>query len=50
MLTEKINELRAKLESQILNNEPYDNIYSTSLQIDKLLTEYYKNQQLAKKT
>ena len=49
MLTEEINELRMKLERQILNKEPYDSIYSTSLQIDKLLTEYYKKQQLSKK-
>ena len=49
MVTNEINVLREKLENQILKNDSYDNIYNTSLEIDNLITEYYKNKQLSKR-
>lgn len=48
MITDEINVLRVKLEQQIRDNEPYESIYKTSTEIDKLLTQYYKEQQLSK--
>ena len=49
MVTDEINVLREKLEKQILVNDSYDNIYDTSLQIDNLIIEYYKNNNLSKR-
>lgn len=49
MLTKEINKLREKLEKQITNNEPYEEIYNTSMQIDDLITEYYKEKELSEK-
>lgn len=43
MLLEKINSLKAILESQIKNNVEYSKIYETSVKIDKLLVDYYLN-------
>lgn len=42
-MLEKINVLRDKLESQVLENRPYDEILKTSRQIDVMLVEYYKS-------
>ena len=42
MLMEKIDVLKQKLEEQINRNESYSNIYETSVEIDQLLIEYYK--------
>lgn len=49
MVAEKINVLREKLEEQILRNESYDEIYKTSIEIDKLLTKYYEKKELSKR-
>ncbi len=49
MVTYEINVLREKLEKQILSNEPYEEIYRTSTEIDKLLTKYYKNNELSER-
>ncbi len=49
MVADKINKLREKIEKQITNNEPYEEIYSTSMQIDDLITEYYKEKELSEK-
>ena len=49
MVTDEINVLREKLEKQILKNDSYDNIYNTSLQIDDLITQYYRNSNLSKR-
>ena len=49
MVADKINKLREKLERQITNNESYEEIYSTSMQIDDLITEYYKEKELSEK-
>ena len=39
----KINILREKLEKQMLEERPYDEVLETSREIDKLLVEFYKN-------
>jgi len=43
-MLEKINMLREKLENQILNNEPYDKVLTTSREIDTLLVDYYNHE------
>ena len=42
-MLEKINVLRDKLERQVLEDRPYDEILNTSRQIDVMLVEYYKS-------
>ena len=42
MLIEEINLLKEKLERQLMGNDPYEKIYETSTQIDKLLVKYYE--------
>lgn len=39
----KINMLREKLDKQILEERPYDEILETSREIDRLLVEFYKD-------
>lgn len=39
---DKINELREKLNKSIENNEDYSKIYDLSVQLDKLIEEYYE--------
>ena len=39
---EKINELREKLNKSIENNDEYSKIYDLSVQLDKLIEEYYE--------
>ena len=39
----KINMLREKLDKQILDERPYDEILETSREIDRLLVEFYKD-------
>ena len=41
-IEDKIINLKLKLESQIEKNESYETLYSTSVEIDKLLVKYYK--------
>ncbi len=48
MLIEDITKLKDKLEKQVANNEPYSDIYETSVKIDKLLVEYYQKYGLSK--
>ncbi len=43
MILDDINILKQKLEKQIDTNEPYEEIYKTSVEIDKLLVEYYSS-------
>ena len=38
---EKGDDLKEKMEKQIVENRPYDEIYKTSVEIDELLVEYY---------
>ena len=42
MIEDEINVLKEKLEYQIENNYPYEKIYKTSVEIDKLLVKNYK--------
>ena len=49
MLIEEINLLKEKLESQLMGNDPYEKIYETSTQIDKLLVKYYEKDMINKK-
>ena len=38
----KINILREKLDRQMLEERPYEEVLETSREIDKLLVEFYK--------
>lgn len=49
MLLDDIDKLKLKLEKQIENNEPYEEIYKTSVEIDKLLVKYYSSLKDTKK-
>ena len=44
MLSEKIEELRAKLDALVMSDAPYDEIYKVSQELDKYITEYYQHQ------
>ena len=39
---DEINELREKLNKSIENNEDYSKKYDLSVQLDKLIEEYYE--------
>lgn len=43
MILDEIKKLKIKLEKQIEENEPYNEIYKTSVEIDKLLVKYYSS-------
>jgi hypothetical protein len=49
MIKEDIILLRKKLENQISSNCSYDDVYKTSVEIDRLLIKYYEEYGLAKK-
>lgn len=49
MLLDDIDRLKLKLEKQIQDNEPYEVIYKTSVEIDKLLVKYYSSLKDTKK-
>ena len=42
-MLERIDVLREKLEQQVETNRPYNEILSTSEDLDKLIVEYYKS-------
>lgn len=42
MLDEEILELRRKLHESITNEKNYDKIYKLSIELDELITKYYK--------
>ena len=48
MVIEEINVLKKELENQITENVSYDKLYETSVKIDTLLIEYYKNKDTLK--
>ena len=48
MVIEEINILKKELENQITENVSYDKLYETSVKIDTLLIEYYKNKDTLK--
>lgn len=41
---EEINVLRRKLNKSIENNDDYSIIYDLSIRLDKLIAEYYRNE------
>lgn len=49
MVVDQINILKKKLESQILQQDSYDKIYETSVEIDKLLVQYYNEYEKSKR-
>lgn len=49
MIKEDIILLRKKMENQINENCPYDEVYKTSIEIDRLLIKYYEEYGLTKK-
>ena len=49
MLIDEINELKVKLEKQVIENDSYDEIYATSVSIDNLLVKYYQDLEASKK-
>lgn len=49
MVIDEITLLRKKLENQIESKHKYDDIYKTSLKIDNLLIEYYKESKIKEK-
>lgn len=42
MIDDKILKLREKLNESIINGEEYEKIYKISIELDELITEYYK--------
>ena len=48
MVIEEINVLKKELDDQITENVSYDKLYETSVKIDTLLIEYYKNKDALK--
>lgn len=42
MLNEKIRKLREELNNSISNGESFDKIYALSVELDKLIAEYYE--------
>ena len=48
MLKEKIESLRVELDSLIENNAPYEQIYKISRELDKYISEYYREEESKK--
>lgn len=44
MVNKKILDLREELNNSIINGEEYEKIYKLSVELDELITEYYKEQ------
>lgn len=42
MLNDEILKVREKLNESIINGEDYETIYKISIELDGLITEYYK--------
>lgn len=42
MINKKILKLREELNNSIINGEDYETIYKLSIELDELITEYYK--------
>ena len=42
MINDKILKLRQKLNESIINGEDYEETYKISVELDELITEYYK--------
>lgn len=46
MLDEKICELRQKLNESIITGQDYSVTYKLSVELDELITEYYKSKKI----
>ena len=44
MVNNQILKLREKLNNSIINGEKYEVIYKLSVELDELITQYYKEQ------
>ena len=44
MVNKQILKLREKLNNSIINGEKYEVIYNLSVELDELITQYYKEQ------
>jgi len=42
MINKEILNLREKLNNSIINGEEYEVVYKLSIELDELITEYYK--------
>ena len=49
MIVDEIDKLKKKLEDQVMKNDSYEKIYETSIKIDKLIINYYKELDASKK-
>lgn len=49
MLSDQINKKREELNSSIEKGENYSNIYKLSVELDNLISDYYKETQMKKK-
>ena len=44
MINDEICKLREKLNNSIINGENYEKIYKISVELDKLIANYYKEE------
>ena len=44
MINKKILKLREELNNSIINGEKYEKIYQLSIELDELITKYYKEE------
>lgn len=50
MLEEKIKRKRKELDESIENNREYEDVYKLSVELDDLITEFYKESEEKRKT
>ena len=50
MLEEEIQRKRKELNESLENNDKYENIYRLSVELDDLITEFYKESEEKEKT
>lgn len=50
MLEEEIKRKRKQLNESIENNKKYEDVYKLSVELDDLITEFYKDSKKKKKT
>ncbi len=46
LLEQKIVDLRNQLNTMMINDSEYEKIYAISIELDKLIVEYYKRKQI----
>ncbi|MGE4283694.1 MAG: aspartyl-phosphate phosphatase Spo0E family protein [Clostridia bacterium] len=49
MLNDQIVVLRNKLDTLLLGNADYEQIYAVSIELDKLIVQYYAQRRLVKR-